>query len=122
MPSIVIRLDPKELENPDLDLRYDIPRLLELRSRGSIKEDGYDYEPKPSNAMQIYLSTADLEKAVPLVIELLERQPMHGNFLARASQVGVSEGDALNTREFRIVYPAGTLGVIVVPPFPPERD
>ena len=117
MASIVIRLDPEKLEHSDLDLRYEIPDHLARRSAGLIKDDGYDYE-SHGNAMQIYLQTPDLGSAVPQVISFLETEPLHGNLLAHAAQVGISESDASATSEFRVVYPPGTSGVIMPPAAP----
>ena len=114
MPSIVIRLEPEKLLNADLDLRYEIPDLLAERSGGLIKDDGYEYEAR-GNAMQIYLRTPDLESAVPQVVAFLETEHLHGNRLADAAQVGISEADASVTKEFRVVYPPGTTGFIQPP-------
>jgi hypothetical protein len=114
MPSIVIRLEPEKLEHPDLDLRYEIPDQLAQRSAGLLKDDGYDYE-SSGKAMQIYLRTPDLESALIQVISFLETEHLHGNRLADAAQVGISESDASASREFRVVYPPGTSGVILPP-------
>ena len=43
MPTIVLRLDPRMFNNPDLDIRYLLPDLLAARSGGVITDDGYDY-------------------------------------------------------------------------------
>ena len=43
MPTIALRLDPRELINPDLDIRYALPDLLVERSGGVLSDDGYDY-------------------------------------------------------------------------------
>ena len=43
MQTIVIVLNPGKLENPDLDLRYQIPDRIEELSGGLIKDNGYDY-------------------------------------------------------------------------------
>jgi len=117
VPAIVIRLDPEKLEHADLDLRYEIPDQLAQRSAGLIENDGYDYE-SSSNAMQIYLQTPDLDTALPQVISFLETEHLHGNRLAHAAQVGISESDASAAREFRVVYPPGSSGVIVPPTAP----
>ncbi|HXU81283.1 MAG TPA: hypothetical protein VN914_07790 [Polyangia bacterium] len=109
---MVLRLDPEKLDNPDLDLRYEIPDLLAERSAGLIMDDGYDYEPN-GNVMQIYLRTPDLNSALTQVIAFLENEHLHGNHLGDAAQIGISESDASATREFRVVYPAGASGVIV---------
>jgi hypothetical protein len=112
--SIVIRLDPAKLENPDADLRYEIPDRLAQRSAGLIQDDGYDYE-SSGDVMQIYLKTADLDSALLQVVAFLETEGLHGNQLARAAEVGVSESDASAATEFRLAYPPGKSGVILPP-------
>ena len=111
MPTIVIRLDPAKLQNPDLDLRYDIPDMLAERSGGLIADGGYDYE-TAGDAMHIYLRASDVSAALPHVLSLIETERVHDNALAPAAQVGVSEADAENAVEFRVVYPLGAAGVI----------
>jgi hypothetical protein len=41
--SILVPLEPGELDNPDLDIRYALPDLIQRHSRGLAKPDGYDY-------------------------------------------------------------------------------
>jgi len=58
------------------------------------------------------------------VLALLESERVGGVDLAPA-QVGVSDADAIDTRAFRIVYPAGAHGSIVIPPntgLPPSAN
>ena len=43
MPTIYVRLDPRKLDNPDTDLRYALPDLIQEASCGEVKDDGYDY-------------------------------------------------------------------------------
>jgi hypothetical protein len=105
---MVIRLDPHKLQNPDADLRYAIPDRLSEESPGLLAPDGYDYE--SGGAMQIYLSTPDVDAALPRVIALLATDG-----LADAARVGVSEADAVATTSFRVVWPPDANGFIVVP-------
>jgi hypothetical protein len=115
LPSLVIRLDPARLQDPHPDLRYEIPDRLAFATGGLVDGDGYDYE--EGGVMQIYLDTADLGLAVPRVALFLESERLHGNHLAAAAQIGVSDSEAASAVEFRIVYPAGSDGTIV-PPIP----
>lgn len=105
MPSVLIRLDPGRMDNPDTDLRYVIPDRLVETSNGILQANGYDYE-VGTQAMLLYLSTGDLAAAVPFVIELLENEVIYGNRLADAARVSTSSDD---NAEFdggsRIVYP-----------------
>mgnify|MGYP001236014701 CR=1 FL=1 len=116
MPSIVIRLDPGKLANPDADLRYEIPDLLAARSDGALADDGYDYE-ADGDAMQIYLriTTAEVDHAVAMVIAFLETETLHDNDLSVAATVGVSESPGPVVSTFEIVYPRGVAGTIEIP-------
>lgn len=114
MPSIVIRLDPELLDDANLCLRYRIPDLIAERSSGLVASDGYDYE-EETDAMQIYLKAADLDAALPFVIDFLKTEHLYGNNLATAATVGVSDVDAVDTTEFRAVFPESASGVIRVP-------
>lgn len=111
MASLVVRLDPACLHDANLDLRYDIPTLLEKKSEGIVRDDGYDYEPE-TEAMHIYLWTSDLERALPYVIDLLQNERLFGNDLAAAATVGVCDLDAEVAEEYRIVFPSDWDGVI----------
>jgi hypothetical protein len=111
MPTILVRLEPSRLRDPDSDLRYEIPDLLKERSLGAIIDAGYDYE-ADTQAMQIFLRTSDVDAALVQVIALLEHEPLHGNELASAAQVGVSPDEPGASRDFRIVYPTNLAGTI----------
>jgi hypothetical protein len=115
--SIGIRLDPAKLEHADLDFRYEISDHLAQRSAGLIRDSGYDYE-SDGNALQIYLQKPDLASAVPQVVSFFETERLHGNLLARAAQVKISDADASTATEFRVVCPPGRSAVILPPAKP----
>jgi hypothetical protein len=109
MHTIVLRLDPGRLENPDLDIRYDLPDLLAERSGGGIANDGYDYAgDRPF--LVLFLKAADLDSALACVRDVIENVRVLGNDLRAAAVVAVrgAGGD-------EVVYPAGFAG-----PFLPE--
>jgi hypothetical protein len=101
MYSIVIKLDPEKLVNPDLDLRYVLPDLLAEKSGNLIRDDGYDYGKKTEH-MLVYLTTEDLEKALPIVIDTIENDVVLDNSLKDAVIVAAGEVD-----NYTIVYPPG---------------
>ena len=47
MQTIIVLLNPGKLENPDLDIRYQIPDRIEEVSGGIIQDNGYDYIDAP---------------------------------------------------------------------------
>jgi hypothetical protein len=92
MYSIVIKLDPHRLANPNLDLRYVLPDFLEKRSGGLVHDDGYDYGEKTA-AMFVYLTTEHLTEALPIIIDVVENGEVMGNRLKDAVIVAVGEYD-----------------------------
>jgi hypothetical protein len=119
MPTIVIRIVPRLLTDPDLDLRYVIPDTLKERTGGLVTDAGYDYEfdgeVTGDEAMQIYLQTADLGQALPAVVSFLQTERLFGNDLAAAATVGVSEAPPHEATVFTIRYPEGQDGAIHAP-------
>jgi hypothetical protein len=71
MPTIVVRLDPRLLANPDADLRYLLPDLLVKRSAGIIRDDGYDYVGE-GPFLLLFLQASELEPALACVRDVLE--------------------------------------------------
>lgn len=65
--SLLRRIDPGLLKNPDLDLRPQLVERLSERSNGCITEDGYDYE-DDTNAMLIFCAQAHLTTASQIVV------------------------------------------------------
>jgi hypothetical protein len=106
----LIRLDPRRMENPDTDLRYVVPdRLVEVSS-GILMDSGFDYE-EGTDAMLIYLSTDNLDAALPFVIELLENEIIYENQLADSAKVGTSPLDQTERpADFAVVYPNAEAG------------
>ncbi len=116
MPTIVIRLDPARLANPDLDLRYLLPDLAVERSGGMLGDEGYDYEETPgapddaSPALLIFLGASDPGAGIRHVLELLEGTRLLGNDLRDGTRVGVSEQAPADATRFEIVYPRPAAG------------
>jgi hypothetical protein len=108
--TIVLRLDPKRLSNPDADLRYVIPDRLAEKSNHAISDDGYDYGPGEIPLMFIFLRAEALDRAVPQVIDLLVTERLLGNDLTQGTVVAVQGEDG-----YRIVYPQGFDGAFVLP-------
>lgn len=88
MGTILIRLDPAQLPNPDADLRYLVPDALAKASDGLLRDDAYDYE-EGTNVMRIFLATEHVEAGVAIVIRFLEDERVLGNHLAPAAEVAI---------------------------------
>jgi|SRR5687767_246833 hypothetical protein len=80
MATIIIRLDPTKLENPDLDLRYVLPSTLEKASGGLVRDDAYDYD--DDDVMLVFLETEQPTEALELVHRFLRDEMVLGNHLA----------------------------------------
>jgi hypothetical protein len=89
VPTLVVRLRPEKLTNPNADLRYLVPRLLCERCEGNLQEDGYCYE--DDSALLLYLEADTPEQVLPQVWEILETEPVLGNTLALAAEIWVEE-------------------------------
>lgn len=111
MATLVIRIDPEALEDPDLDIRYEIPDLLEQRSGGLLTDRGYTHD-WDTDALLLFLATNDIASALPHVIALLENDRLHGNDLAKASLIGTSPRELEDVEELAVVYPPGSQWMI----------
>ena len=90
MISIAISLNPKDLVNPDLDLRYLIPEKIESATDGEIQDNGYDYV--DGDNIVVYMTT-DRKEIIQKAIETIENETILDNKLAESVVVGVNEGN-----------------------------
>ena len=102
MVTIVLRLDPNRLDNPDTDIRYTLPDLIVERSAGVIRNDGYDYVGDVPYLI-MYLRASDLETALECVVNVIENVRVLNNDLRPATVVAVER----EHRHRTIVYPPG---------------
>jgi hypothetical protein len=103
MPEIAIRLDPKDLENPNADLRYLLPDAIVSRTPTLLADDGYDYD--DAGRMLVFLHTQQIDEAVAAVLKALAETELLGNRFDNAT-VGVSqESHSDDLAQYRIVHP-----------------
>ena len=62
MQTIIIVLDSKKMNNPDLDIRYVLPDRIEEYSNGLIRDNGYDYI--SNNELGIWLETERIRQRI----------------------------------------------------------
>lgn len=93
MQTIIILLDPSKLENPDLDLRYNIPDHIEEISDGSIKDNGYDYIEMGGrdDILGIWLETESADENYPRIVKLFKEEKFLGNDLSLSAEIYISE-------------------------------
>ena len=104
--SIIIQLDPAKLSNPDLDITCVLPDLIVERSGGRLADDGFDYAGEgPTQCLLLFLSTEDVDAALPAVVDVLKSEQVLGNDLSSVP-VAVEYG-----HDFRVVHPPGFTGV-----------
>ena len=82
---LVITLDPGSLENPDLDIRYQLPDLLAELSSERLRDAGYDYT--EDQAMEIFLTYDEtVQDPIGLAKELLKGRQLLGNDIASSAR------------------------------------
>ncbi|SRR5579871_613199 len=99
MAALVMRLDPRRLANPDLDIRYLLPDLLAERSGGVITDDGYDYVGEEP-LLVLFFKVADLQAALACVLDVVENVRVLGNDLRPATVIAVERGG-----QHQVVFP-----------------
>jgi hypothetical protein len=104
MHTIVVRLDPQLLDNPDADMRYRLPDLMAERSGGAIIDDGYDYVGK-QRFLVLFLKASDLQAALACVVDVVENVRVLNNNLRRGVVVAVEANGC-----YQVVYPVGFEG------------
>jgi hypothetical protein len=108
MQTIVLRLEPGRLVNPDLDIRYMLPDLLAERSGGVLADDGYGYVGGDSY-MLMFLKTSNIEKGIACVLDVIDTCCVLDNDLRTSIVVAIEQG-----QEYEVVYPAGFRGTFPV--------
>lgn len=104
MELIAIKLRAVDLENPDADIRYELPDLLEARSNGVLSSNWYDYV-GPKHDLVMFLDATELQPAVECVLEVVKNVRVLGNDLSRACVVAVRREGS-----FQVIYPEGDDG------------
>ncbi len=103
MQTIIVKLEPGKLANPDLDLRYLIPDRIEEISDGAIQDNGYDY--LEDDSLGIWLRAESAEGSYPVVIKMMQEERFLGNDLAQAAEVYISELESDEFENCRKVFP-----------------
>lgn len=111
MATVILRIDPAKLGNPDLDIRYVLPELIVERSDGRLTDEGYDYaddanaggggSAAPCLLLFLGAADADADAALPVVLEILKSERVLENDLSSVA-VAVEDSDG-----FRVVHPPG---------------
>lgn len=107
MATIIVRLDPRLLDNPDADIRYQLPDLVGQRSSGTVTDDGYDYIGE-GPLLLVFLKALDLTAGLEYVLDVVQNVRVLDNDLRRAVVVAV-ESDGGHD----VVYPSDFAGTFL---------
>lgn len=105
MAAIVISMDSRKMENPDLDIRYLLPDRIEEWSEGAVTDDGYDYVDEDGHILAVWLETEDAGDWWPKIVELLKTEQFMDNDLSRSALVLISEESGAEIGKCRQVWP-----------------
>lgn len=103
MQTIIITLDSRQMDNPDLDIRYLLPDRIDEYTGGAVRDNGYDY--LDNDIMALWLETEDAAGNVEKVISLIESEEILENDLTKAAVIFISEEDSAELEQCRKVYP-----------------
>lgn len=103
MQTIIIKLDSKKLENPDLDMIYQLPDVLDEYTNHRVSDNGYDY--LSDTEIGIWLSCEDAKQDVMQVITYLSNHKICGNDLTKSAEIYISEKDCADLNECKKIYP-----------------
>ncbi len=103
MQTIIITLDSRKMDNPDLDIRYILPDRIDEYTDGQIKDNGFDYI--TGDIMGIWLETENASENVDKVISLIESEEILDNDLSMAAEVFISEEECAELEQCKRVYP-----------------
>lgn len=105
MAAIVISMDSRKMENPDLDIRYLLPDRIEEWSGGAVSDDGYEYVDEEGHILGVWLETEDAESWWLKIVELLKTEKFCENDLSRSALVLISEESGAEFEKCRQVWP-----------------
>ncbi|MBI2212153.1 MAG: hypothetical protein HYU52_00765 [Acidobacteria bacterium] len=108
--SVVVRLDPSKLENPEIDIRWELVAALSNRLGTEVVEDGFGYA-RNSDAMFIAFAISSPEPFISELVRVLEDERILDNRLADGATIGIAPyGQFENFSTHQIVYPLQSKG------------
>ena len=112
--TVVLRLDPAAMEESDIDIRWDIEKMLkQMHPDVPFFDDGYGFA-RHSDAMLLTYATSQPDRLVAALVDLLTNRAIGGNRLAGAAMVAVAARKPVEAgqefAEHRVVFPADEAG------------
>lgn len=103
METIIIKLDSKKMENPDLDIRYLLPEMIEECTDEKIVDNGYDYI--TGDELGLWLETENAEEMVGFVVELIKTKKVLDNDLTKSAEIYISSQECAEICNSKKVFP-----------------
>ena len=103
MQTIIIVLDSKKMNNPDLDILYVLPECIEEYTNNLIKDNGYDY--LSNTELGLWFETDDSVNNVEKVIQFITTESILDNKLSEIVSIYISEEEVAELEDCRKVYP-----------------
>lgn len=91
MQTIIIELNSELLDNPSLDIIYQLPAYIEEVTEDKIYDNGYDY--LDEHRIALWLACDNAEEDVKTVINILKSQEFSDNDLSKTAKVYWSTED-----------------------------
>ncbi len=102
METIVVVLNSSKMENPDLDIRYVLPDMLQKYTQNEICDNGYDYI--TNEELGIWLSAKSAKENYGKVLAFLEEHLVYCNDLTGTVKIYISDKDAADLEDCTLVY------------------
>ncbi len=101
MGTIIIKLDSRKLKNPDLDIIYRLPELIEKYSNEKITDDGYDY--LSDYEIAVYLKSQNTKNDCGILKKFISENEICGNNLSNTAEIYISDKDNVEINECRSI-------------------
>lgn len=108
--ELCVVLNPSKLQNPDADIRYRLPEILELRTEGRVSDGGYDYSTDLADPRLFFFLYAVDETDVLLVVKAMESIELLGNAPTKGTVVALEKGE-----DFVIRWPEDVGEILELP-------
>ena len=103
METIIVKLDSKKMENPEISIFYELPEKLEKYTKNKVTDNGYDY--LTNTVVGIWLATEHAKEDYPKVIDYISKKKVCGNDLSKTVEIYISQKDVAKLEECEKVYP-----------------
>lgn len=102
METIIVLLDSKKLDNPDLDIIYNLPDKVETYTNNEIQDNGYDYI--TNTEIAIWLQTKSAKDSYGKVLEVIKEFMFCDNDLSKTAKIYISTQESAPIEECTLVY------------------